>query len=149
MSQDQRPKHLIVAVDFSEMTDFVIAAAAEQAPGPDDVLHACCVLDQKSTIPGRPAADEGELRSLEEALKARVAADLEGRGKKVRVDARLGQPADEILAYAREVKADVIVLGRHSQSSGRPDFLGSVAARVLAAARCDVLVVQPEDYPED
>jgi len=49
---------------------------------------------------------------------------------------------------AARVRADLIVLGRHSQSGRRPPFLGSVPARILSEARCDVLVVQPQDYPE-
>ena len=150
MSQDAAPRTLVVAVDFSEMTEFVIEAAAVQAAlEPPTVLHATCVLDASLDVLGRPGADAEELGRLEEALRARVAADLEGRGLAVEVHARFGKPPEEILGLAREVKADLIVLGRHAQSGRRPPFLGSVPARILSEARCDVLVVQPQDYPDE
>jgi nucleotide-binding universal stress UspA family protein len=150
VSQDPDRHAIVVAVDFTEMTDFVIEAAARQAEGrAPAVLHAACVLDQSTDVLGRRAADAGELALLEEALEARVAADLGQRGLEAEVHALIGKPWVQILALAERVRAELIVLGRHSQSPRRPKFLGSVPSRVLAEARCDVLVVQPRDYPED
>jgi universal stress protein F len=57
---------------------------------------------------------------------------------------REGQPATEILEYASEIKADLIILQSHD-----PDIstylIGSVASRVARHAHCSVyLVRQPE-----
>ena len=55
-----------------------------------------------------------------------------------------GQPATEILEYASEIKADLIVLQSHDPNI-TTYFLGSVASRVVRHARCSVHVVrQPE-----
>ena len=49
----------------------------------------------------------------------------------------VGDPAEELVAAAREVGADVVVVGRRH---GNP--LGSVSAEVVRHAPCDVLVVR-------
>jgi universal stress protein G len=52
-----------------------------------------------------------------------------------------GEPADELVAKARELDADLIVIGRRSRNPLRA-LLGSVSARVIRQAHCDVLVVR-------
>ena len=57
---------------------------------------------------------------------------------------RQGAPATEILEYASEIDADLIVLHSHD-----PDitnyFLGSVASRVVRHAHCSVHIVRRPD----
>lgn len=54
---------------------------------------------------------------------------------------RLGDPAREIAAEAREWDADLLVLGTHARSGAARVLLGSVAEGALRSARCSVLVV--------
>ncbi|MGH7309792.1 MAG: universal stress protein [Candidatus Rokuibacteriota bacterium] len=53
-----------------------------------------------------------------------------------------GPPADRIVRAARRLKADVIVMGTHGRSGLARIFVGSVAGRVIATARCPVLTVR-------
>jgi nucleotide-binding universal stress UspA family protein len=53
----------------------------------------------------------------------------------------VGEPAAELVAAARELGADLVVLGRRSRSLRRL-VLGSVSAKVVRHAPCDVLVVR-------
>ena len=53
----------------------------------------------------------------------------------------VGDPADEIVAAARSLGADVVVVGRRSGNLLRRLMLGSVSAKVVRNAPCDVLVV--------
>ena len=53
-----------------------------------------------------------------------------------------GDPAIEILCVAEELPADLIVLGTHGRSGVARMLLGSVAARVVASARCPVMTVR-------
>jgi len=53
----------------------------------------------------------------------------------------VGEPAAELLEAARELGADLVVLGRRSRSLRRL-VLGSVSAKVVRRAPCDVLVVR-------
>ncbi len=53
----------------------------------------------------------------------------------------VGEPAAELIDAARELDADLVVLGRRSRSLRRV-VLGSVSAKVVRNAPCDVLVVR-------
>ncbi|WP_424697385.1 universal stress protein, partial [Gaiella sp.] len=53
----------------------------------------------------------------------------------------VGEPAVELVDAARELDADLVVLGRRSRSLRRV-VLGSVSAKVVRDAPCDVLVVR-------
>lgn len=52
-----------------------------------------------------------------------------------------GAPADQIARLAKSRRADVIVMGTHGRTGFRRALVGSVAARVVAIARCPVLTV--------
>jgi len=54
---------------------------------------------------------------------------------------RRGDPADELMAVAREHEADLIVIGRRGHDFAARVLMGSVAARIVTRAPCDVLVV--------
>ncbi len=58
---------------------------------------------------------------------------------------RVGLPAAEILACARERGADLIVMGTHGTSGFEHLILGSVTERVLRRAPCPVLTVPPHN----
>ena len=53
----------------------------------------------------------------------------------------VGEPAAELVGTARELEADLVVVGRRSHSLRRL-VLGSVSADVVRSAPCDVLVVR-------
>lgn len=55
-----------------------------------------------------------------------------------------GRPAAAILEVAEQSRPDLVVMGTAGAGFLRRAVLGSVAAGVLAAARCDVLAVPPE-----
>jgi nucleotide-binding universal stress UspA family protein len=57
------------------------------------------------------------------------------------VHAPKGDPADSLIAAAREHDADVIVLGSRGMRGARR-VLGSVPNKVSHHAPCDVLIVQ-------
>jgi nucleotide-binding universal stress UspA family protein len=52
-----------------------------------------------------------------------------------------GDPADEILKYAREHAVDLVVCGTHGRRGVDRLIMGSVAERVLRLAPCPVLTV--------
>ena len=53
-----------------------------------------------------------------------------------------GAPADEIVAAATHVDADLIVLGARGRGTMKRLRLGSVSEKVLRDARCPVLIVK-------
>jgi nucleotide-binding universal stress UspA family protein len=54
----------------------------------------------------------------------------------------VGEPAEMLVETARELDADLIVVGRRRQSALKRLVLGSVSAKVVRRAPCDVLVVR-------
>jgi nucleotide-binding universal stress UspA family protein len=81
-------------------------------------------------------------RSLaeEQARKGRTLAKEEG-ATDVRVEAAAGDPAEVVLAAARDARADLIVVGSKGLTSPARFVLGSVASSVSHHAPCDVLIV--------
>ena len=65
-------------------------------------------------------------------------------GQFVRAVRRARVPPDGILSYAREIAADLIVIGTSGRAPGRGPWLGSVADRVIRRARCSVVTVRPD-----
>jgi nucleotide-binding universal stress UspA family protein len=55
-----------------------------------------------------------------------------------------GFPAEVILRVAREVSADLIVMGTHGRTGIRRVLMGSVAEEVLRRAPCPVMTVDPK-----
>lgn len=55
---------------------------------------------------------------------------------------RVGEIAEEIRAYAKKNKIDMIVMGSHGHSALQNLVMGSVATKVLAATTVPVLLVR-------
>ncbi len=66
------------------------------------------------------------------------------------VDVRLeqGHPAERVVAVAREIGADLIVLGSHGEGGVTPWNLGSTVQQVLAVARGSVFIVHSSRVAE-
>ncbi len=75
-----------------------------------------------------------------EPLRARL--DATGVTYELRRTTRTKQTADEILDAAREVGADLIVIGLRRRSPTGKLLFGSTAQQVLLEADCDVLAVK-------
>jgi nucleotide-binding universal stress UspA family protein len=59
---------------------------------------------------------------------------------------RPGSPADEIVDAAKELGADMIVVGSRGWGEIRSVLLGSVSERVMHLAHCPVLIVRPTEH---
>jgi len=57
-------------------------------------------------------------------------------------EVRNGNPAEQILKYADEKGADLIVLGHLGKTAAAGFLIGSVAQKVSAHSKCSVLVVK-------
>ena len=156
MSQDHDTV-IVFAIDFSEMTDYVIQSALTMASTHQrPALHAVCVIEPSKHVLRPEQAQEmpDELEELKKAVRARIARALDDAGHglddpgdwTVVTHAVRGAPAVEIDEIAGQNKADTIIVGRHGAAGFRPYLLGSVPSRLLAIARCTVMVVQPPSY---
>jgi nucleotide-binding universal stress UspA family protein len=86
-----------------------------------------------------PLLEEEKFSSLE---LLRVARELLRTSRVGQVTVvRRGDPADVLVDVAREQAADLVVVGRRGRDFAARVLLGSVTARVVEHAPCDVLVV--------
>ena len=137
-------KTIIWATDGSETADRALPYARGLAEGKDKAL---VVVHVKELLVGRAGGypvhpDEDELvakieAQVEEIRKSGVAAMF-----KV-VTAATHGPAHFVAEVAREVEADVIVVGTRGHGPLAGAILGSVAQHLLHDARCPVLAVPP------
>jgi len=76
-------------------------------------------------------------RSLEEA-----AAQIAGKCVRLVSVVREGDPTSEIVAYAQEIDADIVVIGHRDRSALARWFGGSTSQRLLNELRCSLLIAE-------
>ena len=134
---------LLVAVDHSEVSPRVIAAAKELAllsKGKVWVLHLLEkeVYAQLGDVPSE--SDQEADQAVKEGVDAlkQVGVDAEGEIRPT----TFGHAAREILADAKEHDADVVIMGSRGRSDFAGAILGSTAHKVIHLADRPVLVIR-------
>ena len=84
---------------------------------------------------------ESESRHAYGVLAEEAASDLRFAGLHASATVREGDPAEQIVEYARAVEADLIVMGTRGRGAVSRAVLGSVARAVVLTAPCSTLVV--------
>jgi nucleotide-binding universal stress UspA family protein len=148
------PSPVVVGYDFSHSADAALRRAVTLAArAPSHVLHVICAVDPKQAIPSIPpynGVDYMYAARVQEALAAEIQHELDRAEVHERVHffvhARIGRAASEILALAREVGADLIIIGSTGMTGVERMLLGSTSERVVREARCTVEVARPKTY---
>jgi nucleotide-binding universal stress UspA family protein len=94
---------------------------------------------------GREMDRDDALRDEHELDEVSAQLDRDGIDHEVRQLVRGLDPADDLIAVAKEVGADFIVIGLRRRTPVGKLFLGSNAQRVLLEAPCPVLAVKAEE----
>jgi nucleotide-binding universal stress UspA family protein len=149
--------HVIVAYDFSHSGHAALQrGVAFAAQPPTHVLHVLCVIDPSSPIPAIPSYEGVDYRyaaRVQEVLAVQIQQELELADVQNRVHffvhARIGaKPAVEILQLAREVGADLIIVGSHGLTGVERFLIGSTSERVAREAGCTVEIARPKRYAD-
>lgn len=82
-----------------------------------------------------------------DTIAAEATAILRATGFTADSAVRAGSPASEIVAFAKEWNADLVIMGSHGRTGLARLLLGSVARNVLHHASCSVLVVRRHADP--
>lgn len=94
-----------------------------------------------------------EQHSEAELLVEKTRTELQNLGiasSKMEILIRTGVPADEIVRAAKELRADLIVVGSHGDTflqKLRRFCIGSTSRKVLHLAPCPVMIVAPPRFP--
>jgi nucleotide-binding universal stress UspA family protein len=142
-----RPQRILVAVDFSDSSARALRHAAKQVAecGGSLIIVHVVPADYGWLGIGRDESREMD-RSLQRqaADRLRVFADEHvGHNLAADLEVRIGQPAEEIVAAARESNCDSIVLSTRGLAGLDRYLIGSVADRVARLAPCPVVLMRP------
>jgi nucleotide-binding universal stress UspA family protein len=138
---------IVVGTDGSKTADRALMRALELARLTGGRLH---VVSAYAPAPakvtgGAPASEAAEWSvgpDFEvEGVLDRAGGRARSEGVEITTHSPKGDPADAILAIAKEIDADLIVLGSRGMQGARR-VLGSVPNKVSHRAPCDVLIVQ-------
>lgn len=160
MSSTDRPRRVLVAVDFTEMCELAVERAyllvkdeadaelaAVTVAMPDG---AAVALDLGDGI--RRATEEEALELVREWMDERLDAlgVMQSVGpRSLAVYLATGDPVIEIVRVATHIEADLVVLGTHGRQGLKRLILGSVAEGVLRQAPCDVWVAREHESDEE
>jgi nucleotide-binding universal stress UspA family protein len=138
---------ILVAVDFSSVTEAVIDAAVGVSRAFDSSVYLLHVEPPEPDFVGYEAGPEtvretiaGKIRQEHRMLQELEGAPWHDRNK---VSALLiqGPTVEKILQEQERLNADLIVMGSHGHGALYSLLVGSVAEGVLRRADCPILVV--------
>ena len=144
-------KNILVAIDYSELTDVIFKKleSIDKDSNAKIILFHVVERDMPTLIGASQNAAisySREWSSEEIKLKEEAENKLKKEAEKydlhnVTYLAEVGVPRFSILFAAKGIKADLIIVGAHG-AHGIRKLIGSTAQSVLNNARCDVLAVR-------
>jgi nucleotide-binding universal stress UspA family protein len=143
---------ILVGTDGSPTADRALDAAMELARSQPAVLHVVTAyrpLSQAEIADRRRGLQPARRHEIDEAAEARrILDDVRTRaaavGINVELHARVGEPGAVVVDCAREVSADLVIVGNKGMKGVRR-VLGSVPNHVAHSAQCSVLIVDTSD----
>jgi nucleotide-binding universal stress UspA family protein len=151
-------RHILVATDLTRASMPALRTAFSLAFSIDARLTVLHVTEPPYPahhwFVAQSARDQAWLRELAASerdaaarlVDSQIAEARSPEHETVVVDKKIssGIPADEILAVARDVGADLIVMGTHGRRGIQHLTIGSIAERTVRTAPCAVLTVRAE-----
>ena len=136
----------VIATDGSESAGRAVRMALDLADRFDAAVHALYVVDA-GELRASPEAVRADLEDALEAAGGEALSVVESEadaaaGCEVVTAVREGDPADEIVAHARAVDADVVATGTRGRHGDHAFLLGSVAEAVVRRCPVPVLTVR-------
>lgn len=140
-------KNILVPTDFSSLSQSALEYARDLADNMNAAIHILHVIDKSMPfVPGKQNLSETEIAAALEVdarkqLSALIAEAENDTNIKVIGVIKHGIDFEEIVKYAKEVGADLIVIATHGRTGIMHSLLGSVAEKVIQHAKCPVLVI--------
>lgn len=140
-------QNIIVGIDLSEASNEVLSKAVNLAQYSNATLHLVHAIEPLSFAYG------GDLpldfSHLQDAIHKQAKEFMDKAGNKWQIPAAnhhlvTGRPDKEIHRLAKQIDADLIVVGSHGRH-GLSLLLGSTSSSVLHGTSCDVLAVKVDE----
>lgn len=149
-AQCEGMKTIITALDFSDATKSVLAAAVDMAKSQNATLHIIHVLEPEPsyTAYGMTPEEFPAIHVFQQESQKRAEAKLNqavSTAKEqlddVRADLVIGSPLPSIIDYVHKTAADLVVIGTHGHGAVAALLIGSVAEGLVRKAVCPTLVI--------
>ncbi|MDR0508208.1 MAG: universal stress protein [Candidatus Methanoplasma sp.] len=127
---------VVLAYDDKSPAEKALNYAIKHALAHNTVLYIVSTVATKDLVDR-----DNDVRSVKDYVEAarQIAADA---GADARSLVETGHPVDAVIAAARRVEADTIIVGRHDKTAVDRLMLGSVSEKIIRNAHCTVIVVQ-------
>jgi len=147
---ETRPRRILLPVDGSEHSLEAARRLGRLIDAEDAEISLLHVQKPEAFVVGKAWIDPDEIhrREIRRRHEAELVFDITNaplaqQGLDVRQQLMVeGDPADEILRFADEIGADLIVMGSHGRTGVMRVLMGSVSRKVLDQAKCPVLIVR-------
>lgn len=138
-----KPQCILVPVDFSESSLTALDHALLLAQQNQSQLILLHVIEPFSpSILANTAELQRDIKAIAHKRLITLADATKKIWSRTGRELRSGHPVATILALAKRVNADLIVMGTHGRTGFRRTLIGSVAERVVRLAPCSVLIVR-------
>ena len=149
------PTRILLAIDGSKEAELAALRAVDLADATDSelhVVHVGVVPRFLESYPGTLGYERRLYDQIEEESRQRLR-ELSWRvkvagGNVARSHLRMGEGGLEIVALAKELQADLIVMGCRGHRGIRRAIEGSISDAVIRHAPCPVLVVRSHESAE-
>jgi nucleotide-binding universal stress UspA family protein len=146
-----RYRNVLLATDFSTTAREAAGHAAALASAEEATLHLLHVVEEFAywesfTLKHFPSQEVFDEMESNARLALEDLAREEQLGRDVVTHVRHGKPFLEVIRAARDLEADVLVIGSHGQSGLSETLFGSTAEKVVRKAPCAVLVVRHPEH---
>ncbi|MDR3629482.1 MAG: universal stress protein [Desulfocapsaceae bacterium] len=141
-------KKIVVPVDFQKNTQRLVEYAVYIARQLSAEISFCHVLEpfvMGDMMLGSPSFSDFDVKRSSDAEErmANLIQDIDLVSPHSSGKVLLGDTVDEIVGYAKQESADMIIIGTHGAKGLEKILLGSVAERVVKRAGCPCLVMNP------
>jgi nucleotide-binding universal stress UspA family protein len=143
-------KRICCPIDFSDASRAAMEVAADLARrgGANLVLLHAYPIPGYTFPDGSVVASPKMMQELADQAKKhleewRAEAEKLVGAPRVRGETAVGEPAAEIVSFARASGVDLLVIGTHGRTGLEHALMGSIAERVVRRAHCPVLTVRP------
>ncbi len=140
-------KNIVVAIDFSQITPEIMTQAETLAQAFKSKLWLIHITEPEPDFVGfktgpQPKRDHWAEQFRKEHKQIQdLAEQLRQKGLDTVALLTQGSTVETILAEAKKLAADLIIVGSHGRSGIEKLFMGSVSEGILKDALCPVLVI--------
>jgi len=145
---------ILVPLDGSKLAECALPYVEELAKGcgTEEVILVSVtervqgyrVFDDSTQMRGQRLIREAVGKKQEQAQRYlnRIAKAMKAKGLSVDTEVLLGDPAEEIVSYAKHPGCDIIVISSHGRSGISRWAFGSVADKIFRASTIPILMVR-------